>query len=318
LTGFLGSGKTTLLRHLVSEPGFRDTAVVINEFGEIGLDHLLVREVTEDVVLLPSGCLCCILRDDLISSLVDLHRSMEIGRIPRFSRIAIETTGLADPMPILQVILSDKQLSQICRLGQVVTTIDGVNGLATIERHNEAARQIAAANCLVLTKADVIDHSQSNALVTTLSRMNRTARLCQSRPDAFPAATELFDDAPSQPASIVLKDSSSEAPDFRSHAHDRISTFVIRLDKPVDLAPFIEWLDLLLTSRGESVLRVKGYLAPKDHARPLVIQGVQRVVYRPEPLHKWPSDPGISELVFITEDLTPSAVERSLKSFLGF
>src|SRR5581483_120116 len=252
LTGFLGSGKTTLLRHLLSEPGLRDTAVVINEFGKIGIDHLLVREVTEDVVLLPSGCLCCILRDDLISSLVDLHRSMETGRIPRFSRVAIETTGLADPMPILQLILSDKQLSQICRLGQVVTTIDGVNGMSTIERHHEAVRQIAAANCLVLTKADVADHSQSSPVGTALNRINTTARLCQSRPDAFPAATELFDDSPGQPAPIIFRNSSSEESSFWSHAHDRISTFVIRLDKPVDLASFIEWLELLLTSRGES------------------------------------------------------------------
>ncbi|MBX6329861.1 MAG: GTP-binding protein [Pseudolabrys sp.] len=316
LTGFLGSGKTTLLRHLLSDPAVRDTAVIVNEFGEIGLDHLLMREITDDVVLLRSGCLCCALRGDLISSILDLHRAMRIGEVPLFSRIAVETTGLADPMPILQAILNDRQLARLCRLGQVLTTIDGVNGLTTIQQHDEAVRQVAVANCLILTKIDLIDARQSDAVAYAVKRLNRTARIYLSRPEAFPAANALFDDA-SDPMKQLIEVSVPDGLDRQSHSHERIKTFAVRLDRPVDLSAFIEWLELLLTSRGDSVLRVKGYITAKGHAQPLVIQGVQHTVYRPVPLQAFPAAPGASELVFITQNLSSTAIESSLKSFLS-
>lgn len=316
LTGFLGSGKTTLLRHLLGDPSLRDTAVVINEFGEVGLDHLLVREVNEDVVLLPSGCLCCVLRDDLISTLSDLHRARAVGEIPPFSRIVVETTGLADPMPILQAILSDKQLARLARLGEVVTTVDAVSGHATIDRYQEAVRQIAAANCLVLTKTDAVDDAQADAAAGQLRAMNPTARLLRSRQGAFPAAADLFRDDGDErtlPAGAAFV-----AQGVDPHgAHDTIGTFAVTLEKPVDLDAIIEWLELLLASRGDNVLRVKGYVAATGHDRPLVIQGVQRVLYRPEPLVVPVDDPYVSRLVFITQGLTQSAVELSLRSFLG-
>lgn len=317
LTGFLGSGKTTLLRHLLGDPSLRDTAVVINEFGEVGLDHLLVREVNEDVVLLPSGCLCCVLRDDLVSTLSDLHRAQAVGEIPPFSRIVVETTGLADPMPILQAILSDKQLARLARLGEVVTTVDAVSGHSTIDRYQEAVRQIAAANCLVLTKTDAVDDAQAAAAAGQLHSMNPTARLLRSREGAFPAAADLFRDDGDERA-LPAAASQFVAQGVDPHgSHDTIGTFAVTLERPVDLDAVIDWLELLLASRGDNVLRVKGYVAAIGHDRPLVIQGVQRVLYRPEPLAVPVDDPRVSRLVFITQGLTQSAVERSLRAFLG-
>lgn len=316
LTGFLGSGKTTLLRHLLSDPSLRDTAVVINEFGEVGLDHLLVREVNEDVVLLPSGCLCCVLRDDLVSTLSDLHRAQAVGEIPPFSRIVVETTGLADPMPILQAILSDKQLTRLARLGEVVTTVDAVSGHESLARYAEAVRQIAAANCIVLTKTDAVEASQSDAAAGQLQQMNPTARLLRSGTGGFPAAGGLFrDDGGETPAPLVPR---FVAEDVDPHgSHETIGTFAVTLEKPVALDAVIDWLELLLASRGDHVLRVKGYVAAIGHDRPMVIQGVQRVLYRPEPLATPVDDQNVSRLVFITQGLTQGAVERSLRSFLG-
>ncbi|MGD9769487.1 MAG: GTP-binding protein, partial [Pseudolabrys sp.] len=297
LTGFLGSGKTTLLRHLLGDPSLRDTVVVINEFGEVGLDHLLVREVNEDVVLLPSGCLCCVLRDDLISTLSDLHRAQAVGEIPPFSRIVVETTGLADPMPILQAILSDKQLARLARLGEVVTTVDAVSGHATIDRYQEAVRQIAAANCLVLTKTDAVDDAQADAAAAQLQAMNPTARLLRSRQGAFPAAADLFRDDGDE--RVLPAAAAFVAQGVDPHgSHDAISTFAVTLERPVALDAVIDWLELLLASRGDNVLRVKGYVAATGHDRPLVIQSVQRVLYRPEPLVVPVDDPHVSRLVF--------------------
>jgi G3E family GTPase len=317
LTGFLGSGKTTLLRHLLGASGMQDTAVVINEFGEVGLDHLLVRGLTEDVVLLSSGCLCCTVRDDLISTLLDLHGSSAAGDIPRFSRVVVETTGLADPMPILQAILSDKRLPRFYRLGGVVTTVDAVNGLTTLDRFPEAVQQVAAAERLIVTKTDLASAADVDALDGRLMQLNSTASRLASRIGDFPCADDLLVDAqaaaPARPAAEVKPVTGHASAGNR---HDRVRSFTIALDEPVDLAAFIDWLELLLASRGESVLRVKGYLAAIGHDRPLVIQGVQHVVYRPEPLQEWPASPGRSELVFITRDLTQTAIERSIRSVL--
>lgn len=312
LTGFLGSGKTTLLRHLLGDPGMGDTAVVINEFGEVGLDHLLVREVSEDVVLLASGCLCCTLRDDLITTLLELREAVERREIPAFGRIVVETTGLADPLPIVQAILSERRLARLFRLGRVIATVDAINGLATLDRYAEAVQQAAAADGLVLTKTDLAEVASTAQLEARLRGLNPMAQLMRSRPGDWPSAGELFRDDPGPPAARRIASVQDHG-----HAHAPVNAFVVVHDEPVDLDAFVDWLDLLLANRGEQVLRVKGYLAAIGHERPLVIQGVQHVVFRPEPLNEHPGAAGRSELVFITRDLAQEAIERSLATVFG-
>jgi len=322
LTGFLGSGKTTLLRHLLADPDLADTAVVINEFGEVGLDHLLVREVAEDVVLLSSGCLCCSVRDDLVSTLAELHALMRTGEIPAFARVVVETTGLADPAPIMQAILSEATLVSWFRLGQVITTVDAVNGEQTLARHREARQQLATADRLILSKTDLVDESDAAALGAKLQAMNPSASLLFSRKAQLPAG-EILREADGQwraPVAAQLGPilDSAHAARATPHAHghsDAIKTFTVSLQQPVEWLAFVEWLELLLASRGDSILRVKGLLAVNDDARPVVVQGVQHVLYPIERLPAWPdasAAPGW--IVFIARDLTQRAIENSIRS----
>lgn len=322
LTGFLGSGKTTLLRHLLADPGLADTAVVINEFGEVGLDHLLVREVAEDVVLLSSGCLCCSVRDDLVSTLAELNGLMRAGEIPAFARVVVETTGLADPAPIMQAILSETTLLPWFRLGQVITTVDAVNGEQTLARHREARQQLATADRLILTKTDLVGEFEGDALGDKLRAMNPSAGLLVSRKAQLPAG-EILKEADAQWRAPVaaqlgpILHSAAGAPALpHAQGHDdAIKTFTVALQQPVEWPAFVEWLELLLASRGDFILRVKGLLAVSDDARPVVIQGVQHVLYPIERLPAWPpaaAAPGW--IVFIASDLTQRAIENSIRS----
>lgn len=316
LTGFLGSGKTTLLRHVLSDPALHDTAVVINEFGEVGLDHLLVRQVAEDVVLLGSGCLCCTVRDDLVSTLANLRALAAEGEIPRFRRLAIETTGLADPVPIAAAVLSEGRLTPHYRLGRIVTTVDALCGSLTLEAHSTAAVQVAVANRIVLTKTDLADKDGLDTLQQRLSALNGSAMIVPSAPDRMPASDQLFGGLWENDAEQILRRSSVTGTLHSGHTHG-ITSFTTAFDEPVRWPDFIEWLDLLLMSRGDSILRVKGLLAVEGDESPRVIQGVQHVVYPAETLATWPDHPGRSWLVFIARDLTQSAVERSLREVLG-
>ncbi|MCW5603037.1 MAG: GTP-binding protein, partial [Burkholderiales bacterium] len=193
LTGFLGSGKTTLLKSLLQHHEMRDTAVVINEFGEIGLDHFLVREVTEEVVLLSSGCVCCTVRDDLASTLQELLAMSRAGKIPAFARVVVETTGLADPAPIIQTLIGNRDLAADYRLAGLTATVDSVLGGRQLDTHAEAAKQAAISDCLVLTKTDLADASGLEALRLRLRRLNPGGRLVESRAGDFPAPDRLFD-----------------------------------------------------------------------------------------------------------------------------
>jgi G3E family GTPase len=327
LTGFLGSGKTTLLRQLLADPTLADTAVIINEFGEVGLDQLLVHEVIEDVVLLSSGCLCCSVRDDLLSTLADLDRMQRNGEIPRFSRAVVETTGLADPAPIMQAILSDRRLAKTFRLGAVITTVDGVNGAATLEAHREARQQLAMADRVVVTKCDQAEPAARSALVERLKALNPGADLRQSGLGQTAAASLLAEldlsrlQAPTRPTAAASLEDAGRHPHTHAHeataaVHDgSIGTFTVRLPHPVPWDAFVDWLELLLASRGDSILRVKGLLAVAGDDRPVVVQGVQHVLYPPERLLAWPpGSPAGGWIVFIARDLTPTAIEGSLRS----
>jgi G3E family GTPase len=320
LTGFLGSGKTTLLRRLLADPALADTAVVINEFGEVGLDQLLVREVAEDVILLSSGCLCCTVRDDLVSTLADLDRMMHSGEIPPFGRAIVETTGLADPAPIMQAVLSMKELASRYRLGQVVTTVDGLNGAQTLTKHREARRQSAMADRIVVTKCDLTDEHAREALADQLATLNPHATV--QRSDRIgSAAGDLFLDGDGSWQRPQVQSSPALSAEEHAHegaAHDgTIGTFTVFPGAAIDWEPFVDWLDLLLASRGDSILRVKGLLAVRGDDRPVVLQGVQHVLYPPEHLPAWPpSSPPGGWIVFIARDLTRSAIENSLRPML--
>lgn len=325
LTGFLGSGKTTLLRSLLAHPDMRDTAVLVNEFGEVGLDHLLVREVAEDVVLLGSGCLCCAVRDDLVSTLADLDRLRESRSAPGFSRVVIETTGLADPAPIIHTLIGERRLRKDYRLTALAATIDGVLGGSELDAHAEAVKQAAMADRLVVTKCDLAPAPGIESLLARLSRLNPAARMLRSSPGNFPGPSLLFDPPPAHAdfegvdRMIHAESPNTAQRDASPHGlHDeRIGTFVIRMREPVPWDSFVEWLELLLLSRGENLLRVKGLLNVAGNPRPVVIQGVQHMFYPPGELAAWPGADRSSRLVFITRDLTRRAVETSLKQVLG-
>lgn len=337
LTGFLGSGKTTLLRHLLSVEGMRDTVVLINEFGEVALDHLLVREITDEIVLLKSGCLCCSVRDDLTETLIDLHAKRRAGDIPPFQRVVIETTGLADPAPIILTLMSEELVTRHFQLASLVTTVDAVHGDMQLDAHLEALKQSALAECIVITKTDGAPVDKVESLARRLARINPSATVLRSSLDRPPAPDALFKhrsfdtETKSSEARHWLAHEDRSAPHHHStseethhhHAHpaarhdERVNTFCITLAPTVPWAAFEEWLSLLLVSRGKDILRIKGLLAVTGRDAPTVIHGVHHVFYPPAELPGWPSEDRRSRLVFITTGLVAEAVARSLAEFTG-
>jgi G3E family GTPase len=347
LTGFLGAGKTTLLNALLRDPGLADTVVIVNEFGEIGLDHLLVETVDEGMILLSAGCLCCTVRGDLIATLEDLLRKRDNGRIPSFRRVVIETTGLADPAPILHAVLYHPYLSIRYALQGVVTVVDAVNGAATLDAHGEAVKQAAVADRIVVTKADLLsDEAGLDALEARLRALNPGATLLRAVDGAAPAMQVVGEGLFSADGKIAdvrgwLKAEAVEAAERAAHdqthhadhghghhhghhhhdvnRHDaRIRAFCLTSDEPVRQGALDMFLDLLRSAHGPKLLRVKGLVAvAEDPERPVVIHGVQHVFHVPAILPAWPSDDRRSRLVFIVQDLDRSFVERLWNAFLG-
>ena len=325
ITGFLGSGKTTLLRRLLADPRMGATAVLVNEFGEVGLDHLLLRKVDEDIVLLNSGCLCCSVRDDLVETLDDMQAKRTSGILPEFTRVVIETTGLADPAPIIHTLLTDASLTTAYCATGMVATVDAVHGEGQLDAQPESVKQAAMADRLVLTKTDLIEPSALEHLHRRLKALSPSAAIFEATLEAGPGPDVLFD---SRPFSLGGKIADVErwlhgegrVQLAHDHAHDanrhddRISTFCLTAAVPLDWARFTEWLALLLTNRGEQVLRVKGLLNVAGRSKPVVIHGVQHVFYPPGELDRWPDGDHQSRIVFITRDLPGHAVERTFQS----
>lgn len=336
ITGFLGAGKTTLLNRILKDPAMADTAVIINEFGEIGLDHLLVDQASDGVLELSSGCLCCTIRGDLVSTLEDLLRRVDNGRMDRLARVVIETTGLADPAPILHTVMLHPYLVMRYRLESVVTLVDGINGLETLSNHSEALRQVAVADRLVLTKTDLFaenDGIQRHDLETRLLELNPGARTLEVA-DAVPG--NLFDAGLYDPASKipdVSKWLNAEAYEgghdhHHHHAHghshdvnrhgDKIRAFSLSTDKPVPASALEMFLELLRSAHGPKLLRVKGIVQlAEDPERPVVIHGVQHVFHPPATLPAWPDDDRRTRMVFITNDLPEGFVRRMFEAFSG-
>lgn len=338
ITGFLGSGKTTLLGHLLTQDWMADTAVVINEFGEIGLDHELVEAASEDTILLSSGCLCCTVRGDLIDTLRRLYKQRDRGEIPAFRRLVIETTGLADPAPILHTLIGDPLLSAFYRLDGVVTTVDAVNAMEQMDRQPEPVKQAAVADRLLLTKTDLVDEAVLRKLEQRLRDLNPAApiyRIVQGKVDArhlFNAG--LYDpETKSLDVQRWLREEAYNTPAHDDHGHhhdhdhdhhhahdvnrhdDHIRAFCLTHDAPLDWDRFVAWIEMLTTTQGTHLLRVKGILNIAGEDKPVAVHGVQHLFHPAVVLPAWPSQDRRSRLVFITRDLDRDVLGKSLADF---
>jgi G3E family GTPase len=309
VTGFLGSGKTTLIAALLAHPDMGETAVLVNELGEVAIDHHLVRQVDERTVVLASGCVCCTLRGDLQDELRDLLARRDRGELAPFARVVVETTGLADPAPVLATLLNEPQLRHHYAVEAVVATVDAVNGAATLDRHPESVKQAAVADTLLVTKADAAAPGDVAALEARLRALNPLAAVRRVSfgaiaPDELRAGRGRSPGAGGEPS-----------PHRHSHAGD-VRSFALVLDEPLDWDAFAVWLTMLLHSRGLDVLRVKGLLDVGGPG-PVVLDGVQHVVHRPRHLGAWPDGDRRTRIVFITRGLERDAVLASLEAFAG-
>jgi G3E family GTPase len=336
LTGFLGSGKTTLLGKLLRRADMDETAVVVNEFGEVGLDHAMIARSSENTVVLNSGCLCCTVRGDLVDTLRDLFLKRVRQEVPEFKRVVIETTGLADPAPILHTLMNDPLVASRFRLDGVVTTVDAVNGWATLDKQMESVKQAAVADRILLTKTDLADRLRASALSERLRRLNPAAPIFEVAHGEI-GPNRLFDAGlydPKRKTADVRAWLQAEAyldrtPDAHDHAHghehdhatpdinrhdDRIGSFCLFVDEPFDWDRLAYWLDLLAAYRGEDLLRIKGLINVKGEERPVAIHGVQHLFHPPAQLDAWPDDDRRSRIVFITRDIDRATIEQTLRA----
>ena len=298
ITGFLGSGKTTLLAALLRDPDFRDTAVIVNEFGEIALDHHLLEASEEEIVALPGGCLCCEVRGDLVRTLADLLARRRAGEIAPFRRVVVETTGLAEPAPILHALMTDAALSGQVEIASVVATVDAVNGAATLEAHAESTRQVALADSLVLTKGDLAPAGLPD-LRARLRALNPSAAMLEAVGGDI-GAERLFaspDRANRDPGRWLAADA------HRHHHHgDGIESFSLVREAPIPAALLSLFLETLSDNCGRDLLRLKGILNIRENPeQPAIVHGVQHVLYPLAWLDAWPDEDRSSRLVFITQ-----------------
>jgi G3E family GTPase len=359
LTGFLGAGKTTLLNRLLTDPALKDAAVIVNEFGDVGIDHLLVAASDDGIIELSSGCLCCTVRGELVTTLENLLRGLDNGRIATLSRVVIETTGLADPAPVMHAIMLHPYLVQRFRLDGIVTLVDAVNGAATLDAHEEAVKQVAVADRIVLTKTDMAGGAEAG---TALRR--RLAALNPAAPILLAATGEataerlldcglydpktkipdverwLAEEAYGRPGQGGAHDHGAHDPhhdhhdhdhgspdhghDHHDHVHDvnrhdaRIRSFSLITDRPIPMATFDMFLDLLRSAHGPKLLRMKGIVGiAEDPDRPLVVHAVQHALHPPALLPAWPGGDRRTRLVFITCDLPEEFVRGLFDAFTG-
>lgn len=312
LSGFLGAGKTTLLNRLLRHPAMRGAAVLVNEFGEIGLDHILVEKVTDDSVLLPSGCLCCAVRGDLVRALDGLVPRLRAGEI---DRVVVETSGMADPAPVIQSLMGDLGVVRHFRLDGLVTVLDTVHGAATLDAHAVARRQLAMADRIVLSKTDLAEGPDVEAAIR---RLNPAAPLLRARHGAVEPAAIL--DCGLFSAAGKLADVQAWLNEAAfgdgSAAHAGIESFCLTYERPLHWQGIGMALEMLIGTRGESLLRVKGILNLVGQDRPVAINGVQHMFHEPTLLPGWPEgDPRTSRIVFITQGLSRDTIAEGLAAF---
>jgi G3E family GTPase len=305
VTGFLGAGKTSLINRLLPGPELADTLVIVNEWGEIGLDHLLYETIADDVVLLSSGCLCCDLRGDLVDGLRDVLRRRDVGELAPFARIVLETSGLADPAPILHALFADPLLSRRVRVAAVTTLVDAVNGAATLEAHGEARRQAALADRLLLSKTDL--EADVAALRAELIAINPSAAMIDLAREAFGAPEFLADGEPAAgPGSAMAAHGGS------------IRSRCFSTERPIEEAALARFLDLVRAMLGPRLLRLKGLVGTRETPdRPWLIQGAQHAFAPPLRLPAWPGKARVSVLIVISDGLETEAIERLWRALTG-
>jgi G3E family GTPase len=350
-TGFLGAGKTTLLNRLLKDAALSDAAVLVNEVGDIGIDHNLYEIVEEGVILLASGCLCCAVRGDLVNSLENLLRARDNGRCKPFNRVVIETTGIADPASVIHIIMTQPYLTLRYRLDGVITLVDAVNGMKTLDHHEEAVKQAAMADRIVITKTDLPEGAaQLPALRARLKKLNPAAIVLEGQtPVAELINAGLYDPEKKIPdvarwlreeAVIAAEEDAHHHHDHHDHGHGHghhhdhghhhhkhdqasrhdasIKAFSIATEKPIPLNTLEMFLDLMRSAHGDKVLRMKGIVQlADDPERPVVFHVVQHLMHPPARLETWPDADRRSRMVCITKDLAPEMVRKMFDAFLG-
>ncbi len=336
LTGFLGSGKTTLLNRAMRDPAMAKTAVVINEFGEVPLDHMLAAQSDDTIMVLENGCLCCTVFGDLVVTLNNLYHRREDGDIPRFDHVVIETSGLADPSPLIQAFLSDPTLAGLYRIAAVIATVDAVNGPHTLDEHVESVRQVALADQIFITKLDLVDPAKAKAdeaaLTARLRRLNPAAKISSIDAQTFDIAAVLRSDALAaggetdqvrawlNAAAYQKRDDDAHGHPHdhhdhgahdHHHLHDRdIASFCFIREQPIPREALRLLLDALQQNLGPNLLRVKGLInVVEEPERPAVIQGAQHLLHNLTFLERWPDADRRSKIVFITQNFDRAEVE---------
>jgi G3E family GTPase len=321
VTGFLGSGKTTLLARVLAEPSMGNTAVLVNEFGKVGLDHHLLRQINERTILLGSGCACCTIRDDLVKTLLDLFAMDEKRDIPQLERVIIETSGLADPAPILYTILADAVLQHHFCINRIITTVDAINGHFHLDRHPESLKQVAVADNIIVTKTDVASWQEVDDLTARLQTLNPSAHIIKAAFGNVDTAM-LFGASEIESVGKRLSDEQdanslstfqSKPLDEKRHIAD-VYSLSLTFHEPLDWRAFGLWLSMLLHARGEDVLRVKGLINVGEKG-PVVLNGVQHIIHPPQHLDRWPGEDHCSRIIFITRSIEPQAILNSLRVF---
>lgn len=320
LTGFLGSGKTTLLNRWLREPALANAAVIVNEFGDIGIDHSLIASSSDNTIELSTGCLCCTVQGDLVDTLRDLLDRRSRGLVRAFDRVVIETTGMVDPGPVLQALMTFPVASGY-RLAQVITTVDGVHGATTLDGFREAVKQVAVADQLVVTKMDLASARQAQDLQHHLQALNPGAVLSWATQGHVPCL-DVLDDLDVHAAGTPLpavrrwlsadahQDSARYRPVGPAADHTAgIQSFCFEYAEPLVWQEVAAWLDALVMAHGNDLLRVKGIVHIQGHASPIVVHAVQQLFHPPTPLADWPYDDRHSRLVFITRGLSREFVE---------
>ena len=316
VTGALGAGKTTVIKALMQRPSMAGTALVINEFGEVGLDHLLVSTAVETTMLLENGCMCCSLRGDLVDTVLSLFAGVERGEIPRFERILIETTGLADPVPVVRDLTAAEALRGKVRLAGVVTCVDALIGQTGLAGDPVAVSQVAQADTCLVTKTDLADPLAIDRLVEELGRINPIAAISRFSEGALPDADIVFGDN----VSPVPLPQGGGTPDH-GHAHDHarggphtgIESWSAVIDRPLPWARLMAWLDLVYSLHAARMLRMKGILWVEDRECPVLVQAVGPVVAPPRPMAEWPDGARLTRLVIIAKGLGKVALDQSFR-----
>jgi len=327
ITGFLGSGKTTLLSSILKKKEMQKTAVIINEFGEIGLDHALIEHTDENIVELQSGCICCTIQGDLNKTLIDLFDKMMNGKVSSFNRILIETTGLANPVPIIHTLMSSIELIRIYSLDGVITVVDSINGEKTLDLHEESLKQLALAEKIIISKTDIVDKDEIKSLVFRIKEINPVSQIIFSKFGNIPLE-EIFGlgayDPYKKSADVKNWLAAEKYKDKKHHHHhdvnrhnENIRAFSMMSENPVNMIAFSFFRDMITAALGANLLRMKGIVNIAGEERPAVIHGVQHIFHPVQWLETWPDNDRRTKLVFITQNIKKEQIEDFFRPLMG-